>query len=156
MAVMRPASCNHVETCSVRSALGRLGWFANLPLGGGGLRAEAAALNNPAARRMPTAGKAPSCGGLSTGRSLHAVPGVKLPLAVILTAHRLHAPCARPGRRRQYQASTSKAKGFGSGWLALSLRSPTGTVLVLACLVNSTMLGVDPSQLTVSIMLQIE
>ena len=83
------------------------------------------ALNNPAAGCMPTAG--PSCGGLSTGRSLHAVPGVKLPLAVILTAHRLRAPYARPGRRRQYQASTSKAKGFGSGRLVLSLRSPTVT-----------------------------
>ena len=55
------------------------------------------ALNNPAAGCMPTAG--PSCGGLSTGRSLHAIPGVKLPLAVILTAHRLRSPCARPGRR---------------------------------------------------------
>ena len=89
---------------AVRSALGRLGRFANLPLGGGGLRAEAAALNNPAARRMPTAGKAPSCGGLSTGRSLHAVPGVKLPLAVILTAHRLRAPL---------RSARQTASGFG-------------------------------------------
>ena len=82
-----------------RAALGRLGRFANLPFGGGGLRAEAAALNNPAAGRMPTAGRAPRCGGLSSGRSLHALPGVKLPLAVLPTAHRLRAPCARPGRR---------------------------------------------------------
>ena len=46
----------------VRAALGRQWRFANLPLGGGGLRAEAATLNNPAAGCKPTAGKAPSYG----------------------------------------------------------------------------------------------
>jgi hypothetical protein len=75
----------------VRAALGRQWRFANLPLGGGGLRTEAAVLNNPAAWRMPTAGKAPSCGLPFTGREPHAIPGVKLPLTVILTVHRLHA-----------------------------------------------------------------
>ena len=41
---------------------------------------------------MPTAGKAPCYGLLSTGRSRHAIPGAALPFAVILTAHRLHSP----------------------------------------------------------------
>jgi len=40
---------------------------------------------------MPTAGKAPSCGLPFTGREPHAIPGVTLPLPVILTAHRLCA-----------------------------------------------------------------
>ena len=47
---------------------------------------------------MPTAGKAPSCGLLSTGRSRHDIPGVTLPLTVILTAHRLRSP-RRPARQ---------------------------------------------------------
>ena len=82
----------------VRAALGRQWRFANLPLGGGGLRAEAAALNNPAAGCKPTAGKAPSYGPCSTGRSRHAIPGLALPFAVILTAHRLRATL-RPARQ---------------------------------------------------------
>ncbi|GAB3229876.1 hypothetical protein GCM10027295_22980 [Pseudaeromonas pectinilytica] len=41
---------------------------------------------------MPTAGKAPRSGPLSTGREPHAIPGVTLPLPVILTAHRLRSP----------------------------------------------------------------
>ena len=41
---------------------------------------------------MPTVGKAPSSGILSTGREPHAIPGVTLPLTVILTAHRLRSP----------------------------------------------------------------
>ena len=61
-------------------------------VGGGGLRTEAAVLNNPAAGFTPTVGKAPSFGLPSTGREPHAIPGVKLPLAVILTAHRLQPP----------------------------------------------------------------
>jgi len=40
---------------------------------------------------MPTAGKAPGFGILSTGREPHAIPGVTLPLTVILTAHRLRS-----------------------------------------------------------------
>ena len=108
---MRPASCNHVETCSVRSALGRLGWFANLPLGGGGLRAEAAALNNPAAGCMPTAGKAPDYGPLSTGRSRHAIPGLALPFAVIPTVHRLRST-RRPARQTA-RTFVTHAKGYG-------------------------------------------
>ena len=92
-----------------RSALGRLGWFANLPLGGGGLRAEAAVLNNPAARCKPTAGKAPSYGPTFAGRSRHAIPGLALPFAVILTAHRLRSPL-RPARQTAWTlAWNSKA-----------------------------------------------
>ena len=81
-----------------RSAPCRLRRFANLPLGGGGLRTEAAVLNNPAAGCKPTAGKAPSYGPCSTGRSRHAIPGLTLPFAVILTAHRLRSPL-RPARQ---------------------------------------------------------
>ena len=67
-------------------------------VGGGGLRTEAAVLNNPAAGFMPTVGKAPSSGVAATGREPHAIPGVTLPLAVILTAHRLPPPL-RPARQ---------------------------------------------------------
>jgi len=41
---------------------------------------------------MPTVGKAPGSGILFTGREPHAIPGVTLPFAVILTAHRLRSP----------------------------------------------------------------
>ena len=68
-------------------------------VGGGGLRTEAAVLNNPAAGFMPAAGKAPRSGLLFTGREPHAIPGVTLPLPVILTAHRLRSPSPRPDRR---------------------------------------------------------
>lgn len=45
---------------------------------------------------MPTVGKAPRCGMSSTGRD--AIPGVTLPLAVILTVHRLQ-PSHHPARQ---------------------------------------------------------
>ena len=78
-------------------------------VGGGGLRTEAAVLNNPAAGCMPTAGEAPSYGPCSTGRSRHAIPGLALPFAVILTAHRLHSPL-RPARQTAWTlAWNSKA-----------------------------------------------
>ena len=80
-----------------RAALGWQWRFANLPLGGGGLRAEAAALNNPAAGIKPAAGKAPRSGRASSGRERHALRGVMLPCAVLLTAHRLH-PLRRSAR----------------------------------------------------------
>jgi hypothetical protein len=67
-------------------------------VGGGGLRTEAAVLNNPAAGFMPTVGTAPRCGLPFTGREPHAIPGVTLPLAVILTANRLQSP-RRPARQ---------------------------------------------------------
>ena len=87
----------------------RLWRFANLPLGGGGLRTEAAVLNNPAARCKPTAGKAPSYGPTFAGRSRHAIPGLALPFAVILTAHRLRSPL-RPARQTAWTlAWSSKA-----------------------------------------------
>ena len=41
---------------------------------------------------VPTAGKAPDCGPIFAGRSRHAIPGLALPFAVILTAHRLRSP----------------------------------------------------------------
>ena len=47
---------------------------------------------------MPTVGRAPSSGILSTGREPHAIPGVTLPFAVILTAHRLH-PSLHPAQQ---------------------------------------------------------
>jgi hypothetical protein len=69
-------------------------------------------LGNPGPWRMPTAGKAPSCGLPFTGREPHAIHGVTLPLTVILTVHRLHStrhsarqtaadlgdPCIKPHR----------------------------------------------------------
>ena len=88
---------------------GRQWRFANLPLGGGGLRTEAAVLNNPAAGCKPTAGKAPSYGPIFAGRSRHAIPGLALPFAVILTAHRLRSPL-RPARQTAWTlAWNSKA-----------------------------------------------
>ena len=47
---------------------------------------------------MPTVGKTPGSGILSTGREPHAIHGVTLPFAVILTAHRLQSP-RRPARQ---------------------------------------------------------
>ena len=41
---------------------------------------------------MPTVGKTPRSGILFTGREPHAIHGVTLPFAVILTAHRLRSP----------------------------------------------------------------
>jgi len=42
---------------------------------------------------MPTVGKSPPGSGvLSTSREPHAIPGVTLPFAVILTAHRFRSP----------------------------------------------------------------
>jgi len=40
----------------------------------------------------PTAGKAPRYGRISIGREPHAIHGVTLPFAVILTAHRFRSP----------------------------------------------------------------
>jgi len=49
-----------------------------------------------------------------TGREPHAIPGVTLPLAVILTAHRLQ-PSHRPARQ------TASSFG-GGGWLKAESR----------------------------------
>jgi hypothetical protein len=59
---------------------------------------KASPLAIPGLRRMPTVGKAPGCGMSFTGREPHAIPGVTLPFAVILTAHRLQ-PSRRPARQ---------------------------------------------------------
>ena len=91
-----------------RSARCRQWWIAHLSLDGGGLRAEAAALNNPAA--LPGAGRAPRSGARITGRALHAVRGVDRPCAVILTAYRLHVP----RRSARHTAPTASAKATAS------------------------------------------
>ena len=59
---------------------------------------------------MPTAGKAPGCGILSTGREPHAIHGVTLPFAVILTAHRLQPPL-HPAR----QTASGIGEWFSAG-----------------------------------------
>ena len=86
-------------------------------VGGGGKGAKGPAPLTPGRWRMPTVGKAPCCGLSSSGREPHAIHGVTLPFAVILTAHRLHSP-RRPARQtawslggdgKQAQATTSQA-----------------------------------------------
>jgi len=71
--------------------------LANLPLAGAGQGGKGPAPLTPGLWFMPTVGKAPSSGILSTGREPHAIHGVTLPCAVILTAHRLRSslPSAR-------------------------------------------------------------
>jgi len=49
-------------------------------------------LDNPWPMSWPTAGKAPRYGRISIGREPHAIHGVTLPFAVILTAHRFRSP----------------------------------------------------------------
>ena len=61
-------------------------------VGGGGKGAKGPAPLTPGRWFMPTVGKAPSSGILFTGREPHAIHGVTLPFAVILTAHRLRSP----------------------------------------------------------------
>ena len=73
----------------------RLADVGDLSTCGGRRRAKgekASPLAIPGLWRMPTVGKAPSSGILSTGREPHAIPGVTLPFAVILTAHRFRSP----------------------------------------------------------------
>jgi len=79
--------------------------FANLPLAGADQGGKGLPLGNPWPWRMPTVGKAPGSGILSTGREPHAIPGVTLPFAVILTAHRLRSPATRPDKRRLVSAN---------------------------------------------------
>src|SRR5574344_683408 len=77
-----------------------VGW-GDLPtcrLAGAGKGALTRPFTIPGLGGVPTAGKAPSCGPCSTGRSRHAIPGLALPFAVILTAHRLRSPL-RPARQ---------------------------------------------------------
>jgi len=61
-------------------------------VGGGGKGAKGPAPLTPGRWFMPTAGKAPGSGALSTGREPHAIHGVTLPVAVILTVPRLLSP----------------------------------------------------------------
>ena len=67
-------------------------------LAGAGKGALTRPFTIPGLGGMPAAGKAPDCGPCSTGRSPHAIPGLALPFAVILTAHRLRSPL-RPARQ---------------------------------------------------------
>jgi hypothetical protein len=79
----------------------RLADIGALSTCGGRRRAKgekASPLAIPGLWRMPTAGTAPGCGLSFTGREPHAIPGVTLPGAVILTAHRLQPPL-RPARQ---------------------------------------------------------
>ena len=78
----------------------RVGW-GDLPtcrLAGAGKGALTRPFTIPGLGGEPAAGKAPSYGPCSTGRSRHAIPGLALPFAVILTAHRLRSPL-RPARQ---------------------------------------------------------
>ena len=71
---------------------------------------------------MPTVGKAPRSGPLFTGREPHAIPGVTLPLPVILTAHRLRSPL--PSARQTALGFCDPAKGnSGAGICDMSYRS---------------------------------
>ena len=65
---------------------------------------------------MPTAGKAPCYGLLSTGRSRHAIPGAVLPFAVILTAHRLRLTL-RPARQTAQTFVNHSYSHVSSVWL---------------------------------------
>jgi len=75
---------------------------------------KASPLAIPGPWRSPTVGKAPGCGMSFTGREPHAIPGVTLPLAVILTAHRLQ-PSHHPARQ------TASSFG-GGGWFKTESR----------------------------------
>ena len=94
------------------------GW-GDLPtyrLAGAGKGALTRPFTIPGLGGMPAAGKAPSYGPCSTGRSRHAIPGAVLPFAVILTAHRLRLTL-RPARQTA-QTFVNHAKGNGSPtWL---------------------------------------
>ena len=62
---------------------------------------------------MPTAGKAPGSGSSFTGREPHAIHGVTLPFAVILTAHRLQSP---------HPSARQTAAGFGEPAIDATVR----------------------------------
>ncbi len=87
-----------------------LGGLIDLPtcrLAGAGKGAMPRPFTIPGLGGMPTAGKAPGSGILFTGRSPHAIPGVTLPVAVLLTAPRLRSP-RHPAR----QTAWSLGDGF--------------------------------------------
>ena len=97
-----------------------VGW-GDLPtcrLAGAGKGALTRPFTIPGLGGGPAAGTASSYGPRSTGRSRHAIPGLALPLAVILTAHRLRATL-RPARQTAevisgvgYRLVSTKAGGF--------------------------------------------
>ena len=68
-------------------------------LAGAGKGAMPRPFTIPGLGGMPTAGKAPDSGSSFSGREPHAIHGVTLPFAVILTAHRLQPPL-HPARQR--------------------------------------------------------
>jgi hypothetical protein len=81
-------------------------------VGGGGKGAKGPAPLTPGRWFMPTVGKAPCSGVLSTGREPHAIPGVALPVAVILTAHRLRSP-RHPARQTAWSFGLSETSKSG-------------------------------------------
>ena len=90
-----------------------VGWgvLPTCRLAGAGKGAMTRPFTIPGLGGMPAVGKAPSSGVLSTGREPHAIPGVALPFAVILTAHRLRSPL-RPARQTA-RTFVTHAKGYG-------------------------------------------
>ena len=88
-----------------------LGDLPTYRLAGAGKGAMPRPFTIPGLGGMPAAGKAPACGALFTGRSPHAIPGVALPFAVILPAHRLRSPL-RPARQTA-RTFVTHAKGYG-------------------------------------------
>ena len=92
------------------------GW-GDLPtyrLAGAGKGAMTRPFTIPGLDGVPAVGKAPSSGILSTGREPHAIPGVTLPFAVILTAPRFRSP-RHPARQTAWGfglSETSKNGGY--------------------------------------------
>jgi len=73
-------------------------------------------LGNPGPGCMPTVGKTPRSGLPSTGREPHAIPGVTLPFAVILTAHRLQSPHPAARQTAQGFVGDSKTRARQTAW----------------------------------------
>jgi hypothetical protein len=123
--------CRSAEIAAICLSGSALPTLAILPTCGGRRRAKgekASPLAIPGLWFLPTAGKAPSCGILSTGWEPHAIPGVTLPLPVILTAHRLHSPhhSARQTASGCGEKGQSSSTGGGTGHgECISLRRDT-------------------------------
>jgi hypothetical protein len=86
----------------IRFRLASAGDLVHLRRTAAGQGGKCLPLGNPGPGCMPTVGTAPRSGLPSTGREPHAIHGVTLPFAVILTAHRLQSP--HPTARQTAQA----------------------------------------------------
>ena len=75
---------------------------------------------------MPTVGKAPRSGILFTGREPHAIHGVTLPFAVILTAHRLRSPLPAARQTASGFVCKSKAVAHMNGRLSAEWQGHVG------------------------------